>query len=58
MDEVVAISNGISFIPNFIKICQLVKNLREEHFRQHGDIIGLISSLRKQRGLKVLLKSC
>jgi hypothetical protein len=48
MDGVRLASNGINFMPNFMKICQVVKTLEEDkHQRQHGDVIRLLSLFKK-----------
>jgi hypothetical protein len=46
------VSNGIMFVPYFVKICHLVQKLKGE-FRQHGDLICLNFSLRKESRLKM-----
>jgi hypothetical protein len=56
MYDFVVASNGITFIPSFVKIGQLVQKLKaEQTHRQHGYLISLLSFLKKESRLQLMI---
>jgi len=40
-------SNGITFIPNFVKISPLVPKLQGRIYKEHGNVINLLLVFKK-----------